>query len=119
GDVDLVRTLLAAGGNARAARWNGETAVMIASNAGSLDSVRQLVARGADVNAAEPRNGQTALMWAAAEGHSDVVAGLVEMGARVDAATRAGFTALVFAAIGNDVTSIRTLLRACANSHLN
>ena len=65
---------------------------------------------GADVNAAEPRGGQTALMWAAAEGHDDVVAGLVEMGANVNAASRTGFTPLVFAAIKDDVASIRTLL---------
>ena len=88
---------------------------MIAAGAGSLDAVRQLVRHGADVNAAEPRGGQTALMWAAAEGHSDVVAGLVEMGANVNAASKTGFTPLVFAAIKNDVASIKTLLEAGAN----
>src|SRR6185295_7042311 len=106
---------LAAGGNASAARWNGETAVMIAAGAGSLDAVRQLVKHGADVNAAEPRGGQTALMWAAAEGHRDVVAGLFEMGANVNAASRSGFTPLVFATTRDDLASIATLLKAGAN----
>ena len=110
GDAALVERLLAAGGDARAARWNGETALMIAAGAGSLDAVRQLVQHGADVNAAEPRGGQTALMWAAAEGHSDVVAGLIEMGANVNAASKAGFTPLVFAVVKDDVASIETLL---------
>ena len=85
--------LLTSGGNARAARWNGETALMIAAGAGSLETVRQLVRHGADVNAAEPRGGQTALMWAAAEGHDDVVSGLIGMGANVNAASKAGFHA--------------------------
>jgi len=115
GDAVLLPRLLAAGGNARGARWNGETALMIAAGAGSLDAVRLLVRHGADVNAAEPRGRQTALMWAAAEGHNDVVAGLVEMGANVNAATRTGFTPLVFAAIKDDVASIKTLLAAGAN----
>ena len=118
GDAGLVERLVAAGGNARDARWNGETAVMIAAGAGSLDAVRQLVQHGADVNLAEPRGGQTALMWAAAEGHSDVVAGLVGMGANVDAASGTGFTPLVFAAIRNDVASIKTLLDAGANPNI-
>jgi ankyrin repeat protein len=54
-------------------------------------------------------------MWAAAEGHGDVVAGLVEMGANVNAASRTGFTPLVFAAIKDDVATIKTLLAAGAN----
>ena len=55
---------------------------MIAANAGSVEAVKQLIARGADVNAAESRKGQTALMWAAAEGHPDVVQVLIDNKAR-------------------------------------
>ena len=110
--------MLAAGGNARAARWNGETALMIAANAGSVDSVGQLVRGSADVNAAEPRGGQTALMWAAAEGHRDVVAALIEMGANVNAASRTGFTPLVFGIVKGDVASVKTLLDAGADPNV-
>ena len=35
GDAALVQRLLAAGGNARATRWDGETALMIAAGAGA------------------------------------------------------------------------------------
>jgi uncharacterized protein len=118
GDAALVQRLVAAGADASAARWNGETAVMIAAGAGSLDAVRQLVRHGADVNAAEPRGGQTALMWAAAEGHGDVVAGLIAMGANVNAASKNGFTPLVFAAIKDDLASVKTLLEAGANPNV-
>jgi ankyrin repeat protein len=118
GDTMLLRRVLAAGADARAARWNGETAIMIAAGAGSLDGVRQLVGRGADVNLAEPRGGQTALMWAAAEGHGDVVMGLIELGANVNAASKAGFTPLLFAVVKDDVASIRTLLARGANPNV-
>ena len=91
---------------------------MIAAGAGSLETVRGLVARGGDVNAAEPRGRQTALMWAAAEGHDDVVAGLIEMGANVDAASSGGFTPLVFATVKGHVPTIDTLLRAGANPNV-
>ena len=68
--------------------------MMLAAGAGSLQAVKALAARGADVNAGEPRLGQTPLMWAAAEGHRDVILGLVELGAKVDATSKSGFTPL-------------------------
>src|SRR5262249_59914231 len=109
GDAALIARLLKAGGDARATRWNGETALMIAAGAGSLESVGALARAGADVNAAEPKGRQTALMWAAAEGHDDVVSGLIELGARGDAASRDGFTPPVFAAVQSDVPALDAL----------
>jgi ankyrin repeat protein len=46
-----------------------------------LPAVRLLLARGANVNAAEKFQGTTALMFAAAEGHLDVAGALLEAGA--------------------------------------
>ena len=109
--------LLKAGADAEVGRWNGETALMIAANAGSVEAVKQLIARGANVNAAEPRKGQTALMWAAAEGHPDVVQVLIEHRRDVNAASKSGFTALVFAAVKNDPKSIQKLLAAGADAN--
>ncbi len=74
----LVGDLIKAGANVKAARWNGETALMIAANSGNVTAVKELIAAGADVNATEPAKGQSALMWAAAEGHADVVQVLIE-----------------------------------------
>ncbi len=71
-----------------------------------------LIARGADVNAAEPSQNQTALMWAASERHPEVVKVLVEHGADLQARTRKGFTALHFAAREGDLESARLLLAA-------
>ena len=91
---------------------------MIAANAGSAEVVKQLIAHGADVNAAESRKGQTALMWAAAEGHPDVVQVLIDNKADVNAASKSGFTALVFAAVKNDPKSVQKLLAAGADAEL-
>jgi ankyrin repeat protein len=112
GDALLVERLLTAGAGAKTSRWNGESALMIAAGAGSVDAVKQLILHGADVNAAEPRRGQTALMWAAAEGHTDVVRALIEIGANVKAVSKTGFNALAFAVAKNDVESVKGLLAA-------
>jgi ankyrin repeat protein len=113
----LVRKLLEAGANANAARWDGESALMIAAGAGSADAVKLLAARGANVNAVEKRKGQTALMWAAAEGHSTVVGLLIQLGADVKARSTAGFTPLVFAAVKNDEKSVHSLIDAGADAN--
>ena len=109
------RETLKAGANAKAARWNGETALMIAANSGNAETVKQLIAAGADVNLSESRKGQTALMWAAAEGHGDVVQLLIARSADVKAASKSGFNALVFAAVKNDPKSVQSLIAAGAD----
>jgi ankyrin repeat protein len=51
-------------------------------------------------------------MWAAAEGHTDVVETLIGLGADVSAASKAGFNALVFAAVRNNPKSVASLIAA-------
>src|SRR6202012_3962005 len=50
-----------------------QTALMLASNIGSLKIAELLLSRGATVNTIENYRGQTALMWAAAENHPEIV----------------------------------------------
>ena len=107
--------LLKAGADAKATRWNGETALMIAAGAGSVEEVKMLLDHGADVNGAEPKQLQNALMWAASEGHAEVVDLLIQRGANVNAASKAGFTPLVFATLKNDAPSVQRLLAAGAD----
>jgi ankyrin repeat protein len=115
GDAALSEKLLKAGADWKATRWNGETTLMIAAGAGSVAEMKMLLDRGADVNAADPKHQQNALMWAASEGHSAVVDLLIQRGANVDAISKSGFTALVFAALKNDASSVKRLLSAGAN----
>ena len=58
---------------------------MTAARTGNADVVRQLLARGADVNATEEWKGQTALMWAAAENNAAAVRALIAGGADIAA----------------------------------
>jgi ankyrin repeat protein len=61
---------------------------MVAARTGRVETVRALLAHGADVDALEKAHDQTALMWAAANRHADVVQALVEAGADLQARSR-------------------------------
>ena len=63
---------------------------------GRVDRIRDLIARGADVNARNYK-GQTALHCAARAGFVDIVSLLLEHGAEVDLRDRAGHTPLIAA----------------------
>ena len=72
------------------------TQLMWAACQGDVDTVRDLIARGATIDIAT-KNGLTALMFAAHNGHTDTVAELLRSGAHVDRADNNGKTALMFA----------------------
>ncbi|XP_025050334.1 ankyrin repeat domain-containing protein 29 isoform X1 [Alligator sinensis] len=61
----------------------GTTALMVASNYGHIDCVRELVVQGADINL-QRESGATALFFAAQQGHNDVVKFLFEFGASTE-----------------------------------
>ena len=65
----------------KAAKLNGETALMVCAANGKADSVERLLAKGADMKAVDLSKGQNALMWAAAEGRPAVVKVLTARGA--------------------------------------
>ncbi len=67
---------------------------------GNVASVKELIAKGVDVNASDER-GYTALHLASSQGHADVVWVLKENGAKIDAQTEDGKTALDLAMEGN------------------
>ena len=76
------------GADANVSLKMGETPLMSAARSCDVDTVRLLLAAGADVNAAERERGQTALMWAAAQGHAGVVGLLAAAGADLHARSR-------------------------------
>jgi ankyrin repeat protein len=139
-DATIVKKLLDAGANARAALPSGETALMTAARTGSMEVLQLLIARGADVNAKEKSHGQTALMWAAAYDHPDVLKALLSADAatnikseerersintgftvsersfgNVEKVELGGYTALLFAARNGDVEQGKLLLDRGAN----
>jgi hypothetical protein len=92
----------------------GESALMYASLFGEIKVVRQLVARGAEVN----HPGWTALHYAATGGQRDVVAFLIEQHAYVDALSPNGTTPLMMAAREGHSGVARALVEAGADPSL-
>jgi len=124
GRTEVVELLIEAGANVNAKDKNGDTALMYAANSpgymtqGSckgyligwidyhdqaiwisrynIQTVRLLIAAGADVNAKD-EDGNTALMIATSRGHVRTVELLIEAGADVNAKDKNGRTALMIA----------------------
>ncbi len=89
GDMELVKSRLAAGADVNAVSDGGKTALIRAATRGYTDIVRVLLDAGADVHA-QKENGATALMLAVFFGHADIVRALLAKGADPTAQTPQG-----------------------------
>ncbi|XP_012860170.2 ankyrin repeat domain-containing protein 29 [Echinops telfairi] len=92
---------------------HGTTLLMVASYAGHLDCVRELVLQGADINL-QREDGGTALLAASQYGHMKVVDTLLKHGANIHDQLYDGATALFLAAQGGYLDVIRLLLSSGA-----
>ncbi len=93
----------------------GDAPVADAARIGDLPSVRALLQKGSDVNAAHG-DGMSALHWAAERGDTEMVEALVQAGAAVDAVTRIGhYTPLHVASTGGHAEVIERLAEAGAD----
>lgn len=110
GDDVLAGLLLDAHANPAAmTRLGGHTALHVAAKAGHASVVRQLVARGADVNAVTT-TGATALHFAAASGSAEAVKTLLDRGAEVNVREpQWGQTPLMFAAAAGRTEVVKLL----------
>jgi len=72
--------------NVNAKDRNGHTQLINASKEGLVESVQDLLRRGADITASSDK-GKTALHYAAANGQTEIVKMLIEKGAEVMPAT--------------------------------
>jgi len=87
-----------------------------AAKAGDMESLKALLAKGADINAKDG-DGITALVWAAIRSQPAAADLLLANGAAVDAATSDSSTALLFAARSGETDIVRALLRKGANAN--
>jgi ankyrin repeat protein len=91
----------------------GSTALLFAARQGDLESVKLLLAAGADVNEKAP-DGYSVMLLASHSGHGAVAAFLLENGADPNAAD-AGFTTLHTAVLTGDSDLVKALLARGAN----
>ena len=110
GSTAMVERLLDAEADPNAALASGETVLMTAARTGRLDTVKALLAGGANVHGTERVRGQTALVWALSERHLDVAEALVAHGADVRGRTTSGYTPLLFATRQGDLDAVQMLL---------
>jgi ankyrin repeat protein len=109
-EVERVRTLLAAGADARAATRLGVTPLQLAAINGNSTIARLLVDAGAPVDVVLPE-GETVLMTAARTGRPELLTLLLDRGADVNAREKwYGETALIWAAAENHAEAIRALV---------
>jgi ankyrin repeat protein len=132
GSAAMIQALLQAGAHPSGA------ILMTAARTGNAETVRMLIARGADANARESSLGETALMWAAAENHPEAVRALIEHGADANARSdtlvypkdrfglegvttilpRGSWTAMMYAARQGSLEAARTLAEMGADLNL-
>ena len=110
GQSAVVQKFLAGGGSVNAADANKLTLLNWAAYGGSLDLVKLLIAKGADVNAHANKEAWTPLMNASATGFALVAGTLLDHGAELNALSDAGYSPLAFAAEKKRVDVVRLLL---------
>src|SRR5262245_29834034 len=90
--------------------------IVTAAKNGDAAAVRALIARHADVNAAEA-DGTTALLWAVQHNDSDMAGALLTAKANANAANRYGIAPLAVACTNGNAAIIEKLLRAGADAN--
>ena len=103
-----IQRLLDMGVNVNAA-FVSNTALIYAVMNTQLEAMRELIARRADVNAAN-KNGETALIIAAKNGHVVAVREIIAADADVNATDKVGYTALSEAVYRRHIAVVRELL---------
>jgi ankyrin repeat protein len=89
--------------------------LILASENGYLDIVKQIIYLGADVNANDNNNNITALMEASENGHLEIVQFLITNGADVNASDKYNLTALMNAASNGHADIVKLLIENRAN----
>jgi len=114
--AEVLDALLFADANINYARADGVTALIAASQNGSIDAVRILTRNKANVNAvANDHLGSTALTLACQQGFDQVVECLLIAGANVEYTRSDGFTSLMMACQQGHQAVVSNLIKAGAD----
>lgn len=111
--VDVMGALLSAGADVNLRGELGESALICAASSRGGDSIRLLLANGADPKVVD-RDGRTALIWMVdiqfhrQQDTSDSIKPLVDAGTDVNGQDETGETALMVAVAGHDPFDVRT-----------
>lgn len=108
-DLAGLKALLDHGANPSTADARQITPLMYAAEVGSVDAMKALIARGADVNA-QNGSGSTALMWSVSDPKK--VRLLLDHAADVNLAARSGRTALIIASYTSPSLEVVKMLLA-------
>lgn len=112
--LDVIRALYAEQDDIDRPTEHGKTALMAAAGAGDLELVEQLLAAGADPEAANHLNG-TVLMYAAGSGDADTVRRLLATGVGVNDRASNGWNAIMMATAKNQGELLTVLADAGAD----
>ncbi|MFT3709236.1 MAG: ankyrin repeat domain-containing protein [Archangium sp.] len=100
-----------------AAAGDATTRLIVAAHDGAIDTVREALQAGADVNARDGR-GMEALSWACLRGHAEVAAELLKAGAKIDGLNGSGWPPIGQACGQGHVKVLELLLAKGANATL-
>ncbi|WP_353285777.1 ankyrin repeat domain-containing protein [Wolbachia endosymbiont (group A) of Rhorus exstirpatorius] len=105
-DAKTVRLLIEKGVNVNAADARGYTALHLAVTEKRLETVRELIKSGGNVNAEEYGNKCTPLHLACMVGKVEIVKELVEAGGEIEQEDKFGMTAMDYAKNSKEVTEV-------------
>ncbi|MFP3020115.1 ankyrin repeat domain-containing protein [Wolbachia endosymbiont (group A) of Pogonocherus hispidulus] len=105
-DAKTVRLLVEKGVDVNAADVGGHTALHLAVTEKRLETMRELIKSGANVNAEEYGNKCTPLHLACMVGKKEIVEELVKAGAEIEQEDKFGMTAMDYAKNSKDVTEV-------------
>ncbi|MFP3021569.1 MAG: ankyrin repeat domain-containing protein [Wolbachia sp.] len=105
-EAKTVKLLVEKGANVNAADARGYTALHLAVTGKLIETVRELIKSGANVNAEEYGNKCTPLHLACMVGKVEIVKELVKAGGEIEQADKFGMTAMDYAKTNKEVTEV-------------
>lgn len=118
GNSDSIKAILDRGAEIESRNGIGETALMLAVEKDHFGTVKELVSRGADVNAVDELHGAPVLMRTVRNKSADVMRYLIQHGARVDERSSYEDTTLIRAARIGNANAVDALLESHAQPNI-